>query len=129
MDKLKVQNQYSKSKRNTKKIKKEPMKIIYISDPMMFKASNSVEFKTLVQQLTGQDSPASSSEVATEFPCIGTSSTMITDEIVDEEHSNNTVSSVEFTFDDYDYSKGMIDTIAGITPPVSLYDGIFLHEV
>jgi len=35
--------------------KKKPMKVVYISNPMKFKASAS-EFRALVQELTGQDS-------------------------------------------------------------------------
>ncbi|KAK8545464.1 hypothetical protein V6N12_026298 [Hibiscus sabdariffa] len=40
----------------TTKPKKTPIKIKYISSPMMVKASSEAEFRAIVQQLTGQNS-------------------------------------------------------------------------
>ncbi|KDP29263.1 hypothetical protein JCGZ_16652 [Jatropha curcas] len=41
--------------KRTKKIKKRPTKVVYISNPIKFKTSAS-QFRALVQELTGQDS-------------------------------------------------------------------------
>ncbi|KAK4850936.1 hypothetical protein QYF36_011181 [Acer negundo] len=38
------------------KVKKNPIKVTYISSPMMVKASNASEFRAIVQQLTGKNS-------------------------------------------------------------------------
>lgn len=38
------------------KVKREPMKIKYISSPMLVKARNASEFRAIVQELTGQHS-------------------------------------------------------------------------
>ncbi|MBA0699683.1 hypothetical protein Goshw_000177 [Gossypium schwendimanii] len=40
----------------SKKPKKIPVKVKYISSPMMVKASNAEEFRAIVQELTGQHS-------------------------------------------------------------------------
>lgn len=40
----------------SKKPKKIPIKVKYISSPMMVKAGNAEEFRAIVQQLTGQHS-------------------------------------------------------------------------
>ncbi|TXG66003.1 hypothetical protein EZV62_007278 [Acer yangbiense] len=37
-------------------VKKTPIKVTYISSPMMVKASNASEFRAIVQQLTGKNS-------------------------------------------------------------------------
>ena len=42
------------SKANKKQEK--PMRVVYITDPMKFKASTASEFRALVQELTGKDS-------------------------------------------------------------------------
>ncbi|OVA05308.1 VQ [Macleaya cordata] len=125
MDKLKIQHQSRKCKR-TSKVNRKPMKITYISDPMMFKAS-SAEFKALVQQLTGQDSYASNSEVTTEMTT--------SHEIVDDEFSN-AISSNEFNYSrglssiQFNYSGGLMleQTVVGFDPYASLYDDIFFQE-
>ena len=41
---------------NSTKVKREPMKIKYISSPLLVKASNASEFRAIVQELTGQNS-------------------------------------------------------------------------
>ncbi|KAL4341674.1 hypothetical protein GQ457_08G005340 [Hibiscus cannabinus] len=53
-----------KTKRTTKP-KKNPIKIKYISSPMMVKASNEAEFRAIVQQLTGQNSDIGDREPCT----------------------------------------------------------------
>ncbi|XVF06360.1 hypothetical protein REPUB_Repub06bG0041400 [Reevesia pubescens] len=42
--------------KNPTKVKKNPIKITYISSPMMVTASNAAEFRAIVQELTGQTS-------------------------------------------------------------------------
>ncbi|KAL5835332.1 hypothetical protein ACOSQ4_014829 [Xanthoceras sorbifolium] len=41
------------------KMKKSPIKVTYISSPMMVKASNASEFRAIVQELTGKNSDVS----------------------------------------------------------------------
>ncbi|EEF40226.1 uncharacterized protein LOC8273898 [Ricinus communis] len=48
-----MDNLLGKSSRKAKPKKKQPMKVVYISNPMKFKISAS-EFRALVQELTGQ---------------------------------------------------------------------------
>ncbi|KAJ6741681.1 SIGMA FACTOR BINDING PROTEIN 1 CHLOROPLASTIC [Salix viminalis] len=48
--------QGKKASKITKTKKKSTLKVVYISNPMKFKASNASEFMALVQKLTGQDS-------------------------------------------------------------------------
>ncbi|KAJ6700132.1 SIGMA FACTOR BINDING PROTEIN 1 CHLOROPLASTIC [Salix purpurea] len=48
--------QGKKANKITKTKKKSTMRVVYISNPMKFKASNASEFRALVQKLTGQDS-------------------------------------------------------------------------
>ncbi|KAH6819336.1 hypothetical protein C2S51_002939 [Perilla frutescens var. frutescens] len=43
-----------KANKNTKNKKKQPLRVVYITNPMKFKTSAS-EFRALVQELTGQD--------------------------------------------------------------------------
>lgn len=43
-----------KAKKSPKSKKKQPLKVVYITNPIKFKASAS-EFRALVQELTGQD--------------------------------------------------------------------------
>ncbi|KAF2287683.1 hypothetical protein GH714_002309 [Hevea brasiliensis] len=54
------------------KHKKKPVKITYISNPTMFRATNALEFRAIVQQLTGKDSKVldawDRSEEATQVP-------------------------------------------------------------
>ncbi|KAL2501893.1 uncharacterized protein Fot_35773 [Forsythia ovata] len=52
MDKLLTVNQKKATKQP--KNKKKPVKVVYITNPIKFKASAS-EFRSLVQELTGQD--------------------------------------------------------------------------
>ncbi|CAA3026028.1 Hypothetical predicted protein [Olea europaea subsp. europaea] len=52
MDKLLTVNQKKASKQP--KNKKKPVKVVYITNPIKFKTSAS-EFRSLVQELTGQD--------------------------------------------------------------------------
>ncbi|XP_073101110.1 uncharacterized protein [Elaeis guineensis] len=52
MERLSVHQKSSKQA----KAKKKPIKVVYISNPMKIKTS-AAEFRNLVQELTGQDSP------------------------------------------------------------------------
>lgn len=103
--------------KRTSKVHSKLMKITYISDPMMYKV-NSTEFKTLVQQLTGKDSYASSSEVTNE---------MITVDDILNDGFSNAISSIKFPVD---YSRGEFfeETIAGFSPHITLYDEICFRE-
>ncbi|KAG6599333.1 hypothetical protein SDJN03_09111, partial [Cucurbita argyrosperma subsp. sororia] len=42
-----------KQSQNPTKVQRKPIKVKYISSPMMIKASNAHEFRAIVQQLTG----------------------------------------------------------------------------
>ncbi|KAL8166656.1 hypothetical protein V2J09_008155 [Rumex salicifolius] len=50
-------NSKGKSISNTNRAKREPMKVKYISSPIMVQASNESEFRAVVQELTGKNSP------------------------------------------------------------------------
>lgn len=52
-------NNHLKSQTKPSKTKKKPIKIKYISSPMMVRASNASEFRAIVQELTGQNSNVS----------------------------------------------------------------------
>ncbi|XP_021282108.1 uncharacterized protein LOC110414990 [Herrania umbratica] len=55
--------------KNPTKAKKNPIKIKYISSPMMVKASNADEFRAIVQELTGRNSDVGEpSNVPTTLP-------------------------------------------------------------
>ncbi|KAK9175268.1 hypothetical protein WN944_027274 [Citrus x changshan-huyou] len=48
---------HNKSQRSgANKVKKNPLKVTYISSPMKVKASNASEFRAIVQELTGKNS-------------------------------------------------------------------------
>ncbi|KAL3728021.1 hypothetical protein ACJRO7_032724 [Eucalyptus globulus] len=51
-------HQIAKSQKPTIMARKKPLKIRYISSPVMVKASNASEFRAIVQELTGKDSNA-----------------------------------------------------------------------
>ncbi|KAF8017792.1 hypothetical protein BT93_H2863 [Corymbia citriodora subsp. variegata] len=51
-------HQTAKSPKPTSLARKKPLKIRYISSPVMVKASNPSEFRAIVQELTGKDSDA-----------------------------------------------------------------------
>lgn len=86
------------------KARRKPIKILYISDPKIVKASVS-EFRTLVQELTGQGSPL---RITRSHKCaIGASETGIstatnTGEVFDDE-----VSSIVSSFKEDDLEKEM----------------------
>ncbi|XVF31055.1 hypothetical protein REPUB_Repub16aG0112400 [Reevesia pubescens] len=50
----KLMNHDCHKSKNPTKVKKNPIKVKYISSPMMVKASNAAEFRAIVQELTGQ---------------------------------------------------------------------------
>ncbi|KAK0599772.1 hypothetical protein LWI29_008465 [Acer saccharum] len=57
MGKLKHHFDPSKNHQSSmNEVKKNPIKVTYISSPMMVKANNASEFRTIVQQLTGKNS-------------------------------------------------------------------------
>ncbi|ERM98135.1 hypothetical protein AMTRI_Chr01g127690 [Amborella trichopoda] len=62
MDQLGVQQKSPKASKS----KKNPIKVVYISNPKMVKASAS-EFRALVQELTGQDRPSPTSSPSKEM--------------------------------------------------------------
>ncbi|KGN60779.1 hypothetical protein Csa_019238 [Cucumis sativus] len=49
-------SQSQSQNQNPTKVQRKPIKVKYISSPMMIKASNALEFRAIVQQLTGFDS-------------------------------------------------------------------------
>ncbi|KAK1319345.1 hypothetical protein QJS10_CPB04g00499 [Acorus calamus] len=58
MDKVSVNSKIRSPKQQPTKAKKKPIKVVYISNPMRVETSPS-EFRSLVQELTGQDSDVS----------------------------------------------------------------------
>lgn len=50
------QSQSQSQNQNPTKVQRKPIKVKYISSPMMIKASSALEFRAIVQQLTGFDS-------------------------------------------------------------------------
>ncbi|KAK3200710.1 hypothetical protein Dsin_024125 [Dipteronia sinensis] len=55
-DDVHYQNPSKNHQTSINKVKKTPIKVTYISSPMMVKASNASEFRAIVQQLTGKNS-------------------------------------------------------------------------
>ncbi|CAL5322071.1 hypothetical protein CsSME_00000245 [Camellia sinensis var. sinensis] len=62
MDNLKSYNYHQLKIKKPIKSKKKPIKVTYISSPMMVRANNASEFRAIVQELTGQNSDLGSSE-------------------------------------------------------------------
>ncbi|CAL5363231.1 unnamed protein product [Camellia sinensis] len=62
MDNLKSYNYHQVKIKKPIKSKKKPIKVTYISSPMMVRANNASEFRAIVQELTGQNSDLGSSE-------------------------------------------------------------------
>ncbi|KAK1278216.1 hypothetical protein QJS04_geneDACA003581 [Acorus gramineus] len=58
MDKVSVHSKIRSPKQQPTKAKKKPIKVVYISNPMRVETSPS-KFRSLVQELTGQDSDVS----------------------------------------------------------------------
>ncbi|XVF42253.1 hypothetical protein PTKIN_Ptkin01aG0346000 [Pterospermum kingtungense] len=56
MGKLRNHQHCDHKSQNPTKVKKNPIKIKYISSPTMVVASNAAEFRAIVQELTGQNS-------------------------------------------------------------------------
>ncbi|KAF9608928.1 hypothetical protein IFM89_012096 [Coptis chinensis] len=125
MDKLRVQPHHPKLKRQSTKVKAKPMKIVYISNPMMFKANNCMEFRQIVQELTGQYSnidsiPSAMTNVGAVnkissyvAPKMVPKATLI-DESVDYELPS--VSSSAESADDY-FSMEMLENFDGLQYP------------
>lgn len=64
----KLRNHHCQKSQNPTKVKKNPIKIKYISSPMMVKASNAAEFRAIVQELTGQNSDIGEPTATTTVP-------------------------------------------------------------
>ncbi|XVE89948.1 hypothetical protein DITRI_Ditri20bG0037200 [Diplodiscus trichospermus] len=65
----KLRNNHCKKSENPMEVKKNPIKVRYISSPKIVKASNAAEFRAIVQELTGQDSDTGEPcNVPTAFP-------------------------------------------------------------
>ncbi|KAF5203484.1 hypothetical protein FRX31_006929 [Thalictrum thalictroides] len=131
MDKFRVQPNKMMNKQSTQ-VKRKPMKIVYIGNPMMFKANNCFEFRQIVQELTGKDSGRKSTSHragSNNVPIMNKTPThhhhktpeMIAtmDEISDHHHnlsnSTSSTSSVEFV-DDF-FSLEMLQSVDGFPYP------------
>ncbi|XP_002521951.2 uncharacterized protein LOC8268194 [Ricinus communis] len=99
------QGQLPKSQKHTKN-KKKPVKITYISNPTLVRATNASEFRAIVQELTGKDSKVldtwdpdpyttSHEEAASQVPNYESPSSKIDSESVDDAFSSYTSSSLE----------------------------------
>ncbi|KAF3442143.1 hypothetical protein FNV43_RR16059 [Rhamnella rubrinervis] len=137
--------QQRKSTKITKTKKKQPVKVVYISNPMKVKAS-AADFRSLVQQLTGQDAefpdptkfPAAAIDVDVGGHQVVTESTkMIRDDdddeaVVDEVASMETSSCHEqpdssgstSLFEPFDdaFMPQMIENLSGVFPAALLYE-------
>ncbi|KAM3200778.1 hypothetical protein T459_29812 [Capsicum annuum] len=82
--------------------KKEPMKVKYISSPVLVNVKNPSEFRAIVQQLTGKSPPKSSNfhnqhakignyheGIAQNKGCEGSSTTNFVEHLVGNEARNN----------------------------------------
>ncbi|PIA45275.1 hypothetical protein AQUCO_01700664v1 [Aquilegia coerulea] len=133
MDKFRgVQPQHSKMiNEQSTKVKRKPMKIVYIGNPMMFKANNCFEFRQIVQELTGKDSGRKTSPnratsnnivpVMNKTPSYKTPETttrMATiDEIVEHNLSNSSSSASSVEFADDFFSLEMLQNFDGFQYP------------
>lgn len=99
------QNQPIKRQKPTK-VEKKPMKIKYISSPIMVKAGNASEFRAIVQQLTGKNADPISpddtytmvTEEASHVPHQNTPHSMMG---TDEEVNNKLISNTMFNEGDF----------------------------
>ncbi|XP_050225859.1 uncharacterized protein LOC126675288 [Mercurialis annua] len=101
------------------KNKKKPIKITYISNPTLFRATNASDFRAIVQELTGKDSKVldfacdDHSNETSQGPSIETPSLKIESDITDDVFSSYTSSSslesVEDSFFWKNVSEGFFD--------------------
>ncbi|KAL5712218.1 hypothetical protein ACHQM5_014409 [Ranunculus cassubicifolius] len=52
-------------KRQSTKVKRQPLKVVYIGNPRMFKAKNYMEFRQIVQEFTAQNPETKTNPIAT----------------------------------------------------------------
>ncbi|CAK9314841.1 unnamed protein product [Citrullus colocynthis] len=93
---------------NPTKVQRKPIKVKYISSPMMIKASNALEFRAIVQQLTGFDSDALAHRRNHKSPSDGTptpSSTLYADHEMEVLKFSDGMASL-LQFDDQEYVRG-----------------------
>ncbi|GMI84483.1 hypothetical protein HRI_002117600 [Hibiscus trionum] len=108
-----------KTKR-TMKPKKNPIKIKYISSPMMVKASNEAEFRAIVQQLTGQNSdirePCTITEEANQVPNFRADSVAKIDDPNSTEAFPYDMSSMELLDESFVW-RGVAENLFGFQSP------------
>lgn len=109
------------------KARRKPTKIVYMSDPKIVIASVS-EFRTLVQELTGQGSGVGIRGVAHEG-AIGASETGLSTVTNAEEVFDDEISSIVSSFMEDGPENEMRSISLGCRPWCELYYGTCLHEL
>ncbi|KAK2637889.1 hypothetical protein Ddye_025684 [Dipteronia dyeriana] len=84
-DDIHYQNPSKNHQTSSNKVKKNPIKVTYISSPMMVKASNASEFRAIVQQLTGKNSHVP----ADDHDLVSTTASLFTNEEESNHHPHH----------------------------------------
>ena len=124
MEQLLENNQYkdntnpqSQKYNKPTKGKKKPIKIKYISSPMMVRANNASEFRAIVQELTGQNSNVSDDIPSEDFAGHG------------YDHHHQITSWFPSSYDHHDYPKVHHgDQLVGDRTDVDDYDNNNNHD-
>lgn len=114
-----------------KNSKRNPIKVVYISNPMMVK-TNASDFRALVQELTGQGSDLENPTKRSEIDDVGEILTDVV-KINDNGSRNDTAEPInnklEIPFEPFDevFTPEMIDNLTGLLPSSLAYDSVELH--
>ncbi|KDP29260.1 hypothetical protein JCGZ_16649 [Jatropha curcas] len=125
-----VQENKKRAPKRIKKVKKQPMKVVYITNPIKFKTSAS-QFRALVQELTGQDSELPADPTSWFLDRYHHDGDNLTDPDASRNNDDDDRALVEVvpTLDFKDHEQLERVVLDPDAPPLELFDDIFIPQI